>query len=174
MRELLILLWKLDYKNLAKTPLSIEIKQDVMLALQYELPKLPTDRRTYATTSKRRTRDKSFKLLACSAPVDDKYCNNNIRDESISQLAGICSRCLEVKELASVWSNFASYPVDQREAAAALLLHNMSWRLTFGLGLVDDLDVMSFVSPHIFLDYSVQSRLPDVILRYMAHLDSSN
>ena len=129
MRELLILLWKLDYKNLAKTPLSIEIKQDVMLALQYELPKLPNDRRTYATTSKRRTRDKSFNLLACSAPVDDKYCNNNIRDESISQLAGICSRCIEVKELASVWSNFASYPVDQREAAAALLLHNMSWRL---------------------------------------------
>ena len=43
-----------------------------------------------------------------------------------------------------------------------------------GLGLVGDLDVMSFVSPHIFLDYSVQSRLPDVILRYMAHLDSSN
>ena len=42
------------------------------------------------------------------------------------------------------------------------------------LGLVGDLDVMSFVSPHIFLDYSVQSRMPDVILRYMAHLDSSN
>ena len=33
---------------------------------------------------------------------------------------------------------------------------------------------MSFVSQQMFLDYSVQSRMPDVILRYMAHLDSSN
>ena len=41
------------------------------------------------------------------------------------------------------------------------------------LGLVYDLDVMSFVSPHIFLDYSFQSRIPVVILRYMAHSDSS-
>ena len=42
-----------------------------LLAHQYELPKLPNDRRTRETTSKRRTRDKSFNILACSEPVDD-------------------------------------------------------------------------------------------------------
>ena len=31
----------------------------------------------------------------------------------------------------------------------------LGFGLGFGLGLVYDLDVMSFVSPHIFLDYSV-------------------
>ena len=42
------------------------------------------------------------------------------------------------------------------------------------LGLVGDTDIMSFMSPRYFLTYSFQWRIPLVILRYMAHLDSSN
>ena len=46
--------------------------------------------------------------------------------------------------------------------------------LGIGLGLVGDTDIMSFMSPRYFLTYSFQWRIPLVILRYMAHLDSSN
>ena len=33
---------------------------------------------------------------------------------------------------------------------------------------------MSYMSPRVFLIYSFQWRIPRVILRYIAHLDSSN
>ena len=46
--------------------------------------------------------------------------------------------------------------------------------LGLGLGLVGDTDIMSFMSPRYFSTYSFQWRIPLVILRYMAHLDSSN
>ena len=46
--------------------------------------------------------------------------------------------------------------------------------LRLGLGLVWHTDIMSYMSPHVFLTYSFQWRMPLVILRYMAHLDSSN
>ena len=47
-------------------------------------------------------------------------------------------------------------------------------QLGLGLGLVGDTDIMSFMSPRYFLTYSFHWRIPLVILRYMAHLDSSN
>ena len=46
--------------------------------------------------------------------------------------------------------------------------------LRLGLGLVGHTDIMSYMSSHVFLTYSFQWRMPLVILRYMAHLDSSN
>ena len=51
---------------------------------------------------------------------------------------------------------------------------SISRRTILRLGLVGDTDIMSYISPRLFLTYSFQWRIPLVILRYIAHLDSSN